>query len=112
MLPYCFTGRCVLNDSSPCFGCSLRCGSNKVEREDANMILENPGEFGGLALIVSKIYGLPMACMLMAVLFDHLVFPLDRIAVLSFLIISLPLIMLLAVKSIDRQLISKGLGLK
>jgi len=102
----------MLNESNPCFGCSMRCGANKVERENANMILENQGEFGGLALIVSKIYGLPMACMLMAVLFDHLVFPLDRIAVLSFLIIFLPLIMLLAVRSIDRQLMSKGLSFK
>ncbi len=99
-------------NSNSCFGCHLRCDINKAKRENTNAALQNDAEFHGLAIIVSKIYGLPMVCLLGVISFDHLVFSLDRMVVLLVLIVFLPLILFLASRSIDQKLITRGLKLE
>ena len=34
-------------NSNACFGCHLRCGVNKVKRENADVALQNDAEFVG-----------------------------------------------------------------
>ena len=99
-------------NSNACFGCHLRCGVNKVKRENADLALQNEAEFDGLALIISKIYGLPMVCLLGVISFDHMVFSLEPIAVLFVLVIFLPVIMYMASRRIDQQLVARGLKLE
>ncbi len=99
-------------NSNSCFGCHQRCGIKEVKRENVKMILKNDDDLEGLATIVSKIYGLPMACLLVVILFDHLMFPVDPIFVLSVLIIFVPSIMFVASRKIGKQLLVRGLSLE